>query len=669
MAAWKRGGLLALMAFREAARETRRSLDYDDDDYSDGEDKSYRGKPKDSSNSRRAEAANWDDLDRDWDDDDRDASTGSNSEPSWAKSSSSSVGLRSRDSDLGWDEGERASERRPRRSQEDAGRSGRDLEWEDPKSFDRSPGPASQRSFDKPPRRNDAGWGDGDYDRDYAKQDSERPRGQMSQRQFDRQPRRSQQDAGWDDANSDWDDADEGFGRPREQRSQRSSGRDWNEDEEEMTDPRGPMARRPPVMPPRRSLRDDRDPEDMYRMPGQSREEALGRNRAPVQPGMSRGGAYDPRADSFEEPRARNKDRPAVSQKLPNSISPAQLTKRMQFANSTEALTEFLRMSCQKNGIHISIALARLGQLRKAAAANLSLAKVPPAEENKTVGSRARDSILWSELMRQAKRLLLRGEVAPREVASSLGSLARLLVEEKPDDADDTMFLELVPVLLQVIPSMVDELSARSTAEALWALFALRDIEQACVLVDPAALLDIEEMLVNRARSVAVELSMQDVAQILWTLSSNKTVAVRHEKLFSELAVIVTKQAPQANERVALIDLPQIACAFGRIGMQKPVLLDNLAFRLTRVVDKLKRWELAALTWSFRAAGRKPTIERSKTKQGKGVAPEEKPSRIGTIADFPKLLADKVAERGLTKEEILRSRDGPDSSWYEEAKK
>jgi len=318
--------------------------------------------------------------------------------------------------------------------------------------------------------------------------------------------------------------------------------------------------------------------------------------------------------------------------------SPAAVTTLIKSARSASRLVQILHIAFNTvsiNMIHISAALIQLGKVKYSLTPDL-----------------AQDPILV-KTTQLANQLVSQNETSSREVANLLAPIAALQ-NEVPH------LQELLPALLKTLPSQISSMTPQAMANVLWALGLLQ------LNSDEAR--RVRGMLVSQIIACLPELSMMDIAQSIWGLAS---CGHRRQDFEKKVLVIVRKQAAQMSSRSAVMDLPQIACAFAKLGIWDEAMMTEIAFRIAPAIKKVKPWGLAALAWSW--AQLKPTsvvVETSSlVPTGDAEDSSKQRSRPAVLARFPNLLQAEVERRGLTSEDIQRSPLGPDDSWQPKSPK
>jgi len=324
-------------------------------------------------------------------------------------------------------------------------------------------------------------------------------------------------------------------------------------------------------------------------------------------------------------------------------LTPAMLTAKLKLVNSPEEIAERLMTGMAMfplNAIHITAAFFKLSDMRR------SGQDLAVAFED--------DAPCWQEVVRQTGRLLSRQEMRSREISVVLLAIARLR------DKVPSLQKELVPLILKAIPDQVHSINERSIADIMWSLSVL-DSSGAEAEATTA-----RNVLLPKVSSRLNDFTMQDLAQITWALTSS---GVGDQRLLDSIADRVRKQTAQTSTWCALSDLPSLACSFAKLRPWRRFLMEQIAFRVYPVMDRLKRWELAALLWAWEqgpaSARGTRQVRPQDMPEDTALAKKKKPSVREVFGFFYDALSREAEARGLSKEQIARSPNGPDESWYE----
>jgi len=300
---------------------------------------------------------------------------------------------------------------------------------------------------------------------------------------------------------------------------------------------------------------------------------------------------------------------------------PGALTSRFKASKTAADLVQVADGASREmslNAIHLSAAFGKLAALRASLTADVA-------------GSSA-----LRELSRQTKRLMARQEIGGREMSSILLAVSALR-------SDIPWLQELIAPALEVLPQQVDSMTPQALSSVIAAIGSLE--------VESAETARVLNLLQRATLSRLDNFTMIDVAQVLWGLANHGEMDA---KLAMPLASFVQKKAGQVSTKSALTDLPQIACAWVRLGQWHRPAMEEIAFRVDPVLKRLRLWSLAALMWSWTQPCAPPQVAR--------VVSGHSRSRQVVIANFVHQLQDQVESRGISKADIARSPLGPKAS-------
>jgi len=220
-----------------------------------------------------------------------------------------------------------------------------------------------------------------------------------------------------------------------------------------------------------------------------------------------------------------------------------------------------------------------------------------------------------------------------------------------------------MPPLLAALPADLGSMSVQALSTVVWAVSVLElDSDQAKRA---------RQGLVAQMEMRLENFTMQELGQAMWALSAideiDDTASEEEAVLLMNAADVVTRKAGQTKTESAVADLPRIACALAKFGVwgssTASAAMDNIAFRLSTALPKVKRWELAALIWSWEERpGAKP---RNAAIAAKPAITSKNPRRPRkwVLEHFLDLLREEGALRNLEPSDIDRSPLGPDESW------
>jgi len=306
------------------------------------------------------------------------------------------------------------------------------------------------------------------------------------------------------------------------------------------------------------------------------------------------------------------------------------VTAKITRAASIKGLAHTLRQAVKEqtlNSIHVAAAFKKLVDLAK------------PRNfvgQDRSIDVDVSDGI-WAELCRQVRQLLIREEMKARDLAATLTAIAKLR-SVVPG------FKDLTRALIEGVPDVVADMSERSLSDVLWAFGVLQ--------LESAEAVAVRRQVRDQARQKLSGFTPHDLTQAMWGLA-----VLSDASFVDEVYALVIKHAPQSSNQVAMYDLPTIACAFARLRQWRPRLMEQIAARMSPIIPRLKRWELAALVWTWQQEPRHAGA-------GKAAA-RPRSSKSQVQSEFLQALRKEAAERGLTAEEVERSQWGPDESWFE----
>ena len=193
--------------------------------------------------------------------------------------------------------------------------------------------------------------------------------------------------------------------------------------------------------------------------------------------------------------------------------------------------------------------------------------------------------------------------------------------------------LGLLPLLARRVSGVISKMVEQAVTNVVWSTGQLLD--------DPARASmsqDLRKVLpvaVARFRVVLQSATPRELANICWGLA----LSDYHDAAFYEaVAAKVANEASEWRQAGAQLDLPALVCAFARVkatGHQK--LLDAVSKKMSPALTDVNNWGICAMTWSYK--------------------------QLDTGDDFlpfRQTLAAEVARRGLSQEDLERSRLGPE---------
>lgn len=326
------------------------------------------------------------------------------------------------------------------------------------------------------------------------------------------------------------------------------------------------------------------------------------------------------------------------------------IMKRIGEALSAEELWTVLEEDVPNhsfNILHASAAFAKLAKQRRGSfrremamsAAGLALAEKTQALLSRKQGGHERElcSITWAVAR-------LRSEAAPLRAA-----LLPVIMDNFPVEArrlnsldvsnvfwavatlrhDSPELRRLVTVLVQHGLIRANTMAAQAVANVVWALGVLgADSFEADRLL---------EALCRRAAQRTCDFKPQELANMCWGLALR---GKRDEGLMVSVAEVIMWKAQSMSDKSADLDLPQLALAFAKLEIRHPQLMDAVAKRTSVILRKMNPWGLCALAWSCKrvaAMGHVPGTE-----------------------SFRSQLADELADRCFTPDDVQRSQLGPE---------
>mmetsp|Transcript_74081 Transcript_74081/g.192374 ORF Transcript_74081/g.192374 Transcript_74081/m.192374 type:complete len:394 (-) Transcript_74081:36-1217(-) len=187
-------------------------------------------------------------------------------------------------------------------------------------------------------------------------------------------------------------------------------------------------------------------------------------------------------------------------------------------------------------------------------------------------------------LLERTQTLLERRTLSAREVSSifqAVASISDRLPKMK----------ELVPFLLDNTESLAAEMTPQALSNAAWSIGELCHPEGG-----PEVEGALKELGYHAANSMQ-EFSMQDVALLTWGFSVFGEL--RDKNLGQKVKQYVRRHVRRIPRSSVLIDVPMIAIALTRLGLQDEDTMLKLTVRLAPVLPRLRPWGLVATLWTW----------------------------------------------------------------------
>ncbi|CAE8590018.1 unnamed protein product, partial [Polarella glacialis] len=378
------------------------------------------------------------------------------------------------------------------------------------------------------------------------------------------------------------------------------------------------------------------------------------------------------------------KTRPLLALAARKSMSdPKQLTRELSTAPSATALLSVLEQELDNpifNEVHIGAAFNKLAKLKHGITSSLG-----NSPQLCKLAARLRDMLLREALPARSCASLFWAIAKLQSGTPELQDLMPMLIENakitapymNPLDVTNVVWAcatnrlsseqlnDLLPQILERLIDRADFLNAQQIANCIWASGKLKTDAPEMLIAIP--------VLLEVASIKILDFQGQNLANIIWSSGVLRQETPELQQLLPALvAQLPSRMGSMTNQEISntawglalcgqkddefmlaaasrlvatassmgkqklLMDLPELTCAYAKLGMRCSALLEATALNLSPVLTSAGDWAVCSLKWSFGKLD---------------------PNRY--FAEFQASLAKEVKRRKLSAEEVESSQLGP----------
>jgi len=181
------------------------------------------------------------------------------------------------------------------------------------------------------------------------------------------------------------------------------------------------------------------------------------------------------------------------------------------------------------------------------------------------------------------------------------------------------------PVFLEVIEAKADAMNEQQIANIVWAIGSMG--------IESAGISRVLKQLLAQAIQRASTFTTQAWANTCWGLALCDYAG---KDFMKTVAVNFVSTAPTMQDKAAMLDIPEIICAFAKLGMRHRGMMSAFSTRMSPLLPRLNDWGLCALAWSY-----------------------DELDSAGHFADFRRHLWAEAKRRRISPERVESSQLGP----------